>query len=318
MKTYRGVSAIGTVLLVLGTAVGSASAAGPALNILVYGNSFVNNTGLPYMFANFAQGFGQTRPVMVNAAVNSQALSFHIAATTSIVAPNTSVTNYISDNSLNKNCSGKWDYVILQEYSTKPTNITYASLGNPTAFKADAKTLYQMVAADSPKVTPVLMETWARQPGNTDLGRYYSGLTGTAAANQMQSELHQYYGEARAGIGNSIMGLASVGDAFQTLNFDARYYAADLYHESYPGAALACLILYDTIYHDTASRFSYDTVNGLMGWDNLSRYGVTSADWPALVAAADAAASPAAVPEPSTLTLLGVAGVLLLLVRRRR
>jgi hypothetical protein len=305
MKTYRGVSVIGTVLLVLGTAVGSAPAAEPAaepaLNILVYGNSFVNNLGLPYMFANIAQGLGHPRPNMVNASVNSKDLAFHIAVQTSNtpVVPNKVVKHWIDDNSLNKNCSGKWDYVIMHEYSSRPTNITYASLGNPTAFKADAKKLYQLVAANSPKVTPILMETWARQPGKTaDLEHFYPGLAPLAAANKMQAELHQYYTEARAGIGNSITGLASVGDAFQAMGFSAKLYNSDLYHDGYQGQMLACFTLYNTIYHTTVSQYSYEYMNTHMGSDNFTQWKVTREEWTAMAAAADAAASPATARKP--------------------
>lgn len=341
MKGSHHVFASSAVLFMLSAAASSAPAADPAKNILFYGNSFTANLNLPWMFANIAGGLGQARPNAVNAAVGSQDLSFHIAVQTSntAVAPNTTVKHYINDNALNGSASGKWDVVVLQEYSTKPTNITYPNsntvpygipngspLGNAAGFINDAKTLYGLVKADTSTVTPVLFESWARQPGNTtDLGHYYPSITvsGTpaayrAAADQMQSELKQYFGQARTDLGGDTMaGLASVGDAFEALNYDTKLYGGDLYHEGYVGQMLACFVLYDTIYDDHISRFSYDYVDSHMGYDSMSRWGLAAADWPAFSAAADAASHPVAVPEPASASVL-VIGAGILLRRRRR
>lgn len=341
MTKYRALASLAAVGI-LGGATGSALAAAPAQNILFYGNSFTANLNLPWMFANIAGGLGQTRPNAVNAAVGSEDLAFHIAVQNSNVAisPNTSVKHWIDDNSLNNNSSGKWNYVVLQEYSTKPTNITYPNgntglpygipagspLGNGPAFISDASTLYNMVKTNSPTVTPILFESWTRQPGNTaDLGHFYPALTapGTPAAylnaaNQMQSELHQYFDQARTVLGgDTVAGLADVGDAFQTLGYETKLYGGDLYHEGYLGQIMACLVLYDTIYNDNVSRFTFDYVDGHIGYDNLTRNGLTSAEWPAFAAAADAAAHPVLVPEPAGLGLLA-AGAMMLLRRRSR
>lgn len=334
-KKCRGMRVVAAaVVLVLGAAAGSVSAAEPALNVLFYGNSYMNNLGVPNIFANVASRLGgHTKPNVVNGSVNSQALSFHIAVQTSNVpvAPNTTVNHWINDNTLNNNATGKWDFVVLQELSTNPTNIAG---NNPAGFKADAQTLFNLVKADTPTVSPVLLETWARHSTSPNYPGFYPSLTAGgspyyAAATKMQSELRQYYGEARTLLGGSTVGLASVGDAFESIGglsnpnmFGGNLYNSsdvDMSHEGFVGAFLTALVLYDTVYHDNVSRFTWAQVSANSYWgEPLSARGVGQPEWNILAAAADAYASPAAVPEPTSLLSMLVVGSGVLLRRRRQ
>jgi hypothetical protein len=303
---FSATAAAASFAVVLAIASDAASGASPALNILIYGNSFMNNTNLPDTFVKVAVGAGQTQPSVVNSSVNSQDLGYHIAHSSAI--------SQIPQ-------SGKWNYVVMQEYSTTPTDIQ--GICNPNGFKANAQTLYGLVVANSPAVKPVLFETWARQPSNPDLHSWYSSqpVVGgaapyMAASLKMQSELRQHYGEARALLGGtSVCRLASVGDAFQSLSFNSDLYQPDVWHESNKGSLLGALILYDTIYQDGVADVSYTSMDAaLTARGGLANYGISDASqWTALATLAD---TTAAVPEPTALGLLGV-GAMLLIKRRR-
>jgi hypothetical protein len=168
-------------------------------------------------------------------------------------------------------------------------------------------------------VQPVLFETWARQPSNPDLNTWYPSLpvvSGAmpylAAANEMQAELHKYYYQARAEMGNCA--LAPVGDTFQALGFGTNLYQSDLYHESNEGGLIVGMLLYEQIYKTKLASVPYATMNEVIS-GGLANYGVNSAsDWTSLVATVDT--ETAAVPEPASLGLLAV-GTMALLRRRR-
>lgn len=303
-------------LLVTAAATAPAAAAAPALDILFYGNSFTLQgavvpevSGVPTLVQRIAMAAGQTTPNVVNAAVSGWTLSNHISSNTGVISSSPQ--------------SGSWDYVVLQEYSTKPTDI--AGVGNPTAFKNDAQSLYGLVKANSANVKPVLFETWSRHPNDTaELGAWYTSAslpTYTAKADQMQSELKRYYGEAQAQVGATVAKLAPVGDAFKASGWDVSLYNGDLYHESSKGAMLAALILYETIYGDTTADISYTTMNSnltlLHSGLTLSNFSIANAAaWDAMTTQADAAV--AAVPEPASLGLLVIGGLLLTARRQAR
>lgn len=297
---------VASVLLALVGAASSVSAAAPALNVLFYGNSFVNTINLPSIFSSVAVAGGQTAPSYVNAAVDGQTLQYHYTSNTAPISSNPQ--------------SGKWDYVILQEYSTRPIDATNAPNYGPSLFLQYAPLLYNTVKANSPNVKPVMYETWARQAGNSDLHTWYPSqpVVGTsnqymAAANQMQSELHKYYYQQRTAFGNC--DLAPVGDAFQALSFDSTLYQGDLYHESAKGGLMAAMLIYSQIYNAPVSTIPYATMNSNLS-GGLAAYGISSsAAWTSFTATADA--QTALVPEPTAMVLLGL-GSFGILARRRR
>jgi hypothetical protein len=280
------------VSVMLGALVTPSLAADPGLNILVYGNSFMAAANVPDILTCTVDAAGKPHPNVVNAAVFSMDLAYHIANTTSVVinpysgnpisgisATTGQPTNFISDNTLNNSASGKWNYVVLQEESSKPTDAVRTqatawgvpySVSNATAFKNDAQTLYGMVKADSPAVKPVLCETWARYPGIspiateavgarwTDLDTMYPTLTASKtpaaylnASNQMQSELKKYYGQAKTQIDGAFPGVNTLitpaGDAMKGTG-------KALYDASYEG--------YDPSYWETISPYRHESAKG--------------------------------------------------------
>jgi hypothetical protein len=309
LKNRGPVLAAASVFLVLLIATVPASA---TVSVLFYGNSFTNygDVNVPDFFASVAVADGQAPPNVVDASVLGQTLAYHISNNSAVISGNAQ--------------SGHWTHVILQEFSTKPTD---TSVGNPTGFKNDARTLYNMVNANSPGVTPVLFETWARQPLNqADLGSLYPALTGngtaplpyTAAANQMQAETTKYYYQAKAQIGDSVARLAPVGDAFQAMDFDVSLYQSDYYHESRKGGLMAALLLYEAVYQNSVADISYAAIcSQYIG--GLRTFGINSAaEWTAFSALAHSQSAPAA-PEPSIIVLLagGAIGLVAYSWRRR-
>jgi hypothetical protein len=289
----------------------SAAPASATVTVLFYGNSFTNygDVNVPDLFTSVALADGQAQPSVVDASVLAQTLAYHISNNSAVISRTPQ--------------SGHWTHVILQEFSTKPTD---TSAGNPTGFKNDAQTLYNMVNANSPGVTPVLFETWARQPLNqAELGNLYPALTGhgtaplpyTAAANQMQAETTKYYNQAKSQIGDLVARLAPVGDAFQAMNFDASLYQSDYYHESRKGGLMAALLLYEAVYQNNVADISFTAISSqYIG--GLRSFGINSAaEWTAFSTLAHSQTA-AVTPEPSTIVLLGVGAVGLLACAWRR
>jgi hypothetical protein len=106
----------------------------------------------------------------------------------------------------------KWDYVVLQDFSTKPTH-----LGNLEAFYQEGETFYKRIRKADPQAKIVLFETWARGKGNP----MYSGTSTPKTfvdQAEMAGELQKAYPELQRRLealepGNQVM-LAPVGLAF--------------------------------------------------------------------------------------------------------
>ena len=114
-----------------------------------------------------------------------------------------------------------WNYVVLQGYSTDPTVI-----GDTAQFRADAVSLYQDVAANSPGVVPVLFETWARTYGS-DLYTSYPTSDFPNGPLSMQAQVRDGYHLAAQDINAAPAvrsRIAPVGDAFQNDSFSTDLY----------------------------------------------------------------------------------------------
>ena len=85
--------------------------------ILFIGNSFTNYGPVPDIVRDIAVSAKHKEPFVFNAAVNGQSLQFHREHKPTLDAID----------------SGNWDYVVLQEYSTNPTD----NIGNPAQFKGE-------------------------------------------------------------------------------------------------------------------------------------------------------------------------------------
>lgn len=266
-------------------------------DILWYGNSFTNATccggtrSVPNIFRDIAIAAGRPAPVNRNAAVDGQALQYHLTNNTSVITTGIAAGN-------------QWEHVVLQDFSTWPTHI-----GNLPQHLSSSLALYQRVALHSPNVVPVMYQTWARGYGNA----FYTGVNPSfpGGPTQMQQELRDGYQMSTDNI-NSVVGapialLAPAGDAWELANFPANFYGDGSYHASNRGSLLNALVLYGTIYGDpTTSDINLSSV--------LTTLNLSTADGILLTGLADRVL----VPEPTATALLLVGGVLLAAIRRSR
>lgn len=279
-----GVSVLLSILML-------AAPATAEMKLLFYGNSYTlgswSDRSVPDLVNDIAVAAGQENPHVVMAAVGGWSLADHLATNTGVITTGIPAGQ-------------TWDYVILQDYSTRPTH-----LGDVAAHRADFVSLYQAVAAHSPDAQVIGFETWARAPGH----EYYSGGSPAFPGGpaQMQQELRDGYAFSTADV-NALAGagtarVAPVGDAWEYTNW-SNLHASDLHHANNRGTLLASLVIYGTIYRDDVSDIDLTGVLASLGMPGP--YGAYLA----------AAADQFIVPEPSTGLLLLLGGVLTL--RRRR
>lgn len=266
-----------------------AAADSPGLNLLFYGNSFTlgswSTRSVPDLVNDIAVAAGQADPYVVNASVGGWTLADHLVSNTAVISTGIPAGQ-------------TWDFVVLQDYSTRPTHI-----GDLAAHRADFLSLYSTVAAHSPAVRTIGFETWARAPGH----EFYLGdppeFPGGPA--QMQQELRDGYALSTADVnafaGTGTSRVAPVGDAWESTGW-SNLHATDLYHANNRGTLLAALVIYGTIYQDDVSDIDLTTV--------LASLGLPGPYGDYLAAAADQFI----VPEPCTVLLL--AGGVLVLRRR--
>lgn len=278
----------------------SSVAHGAGKNVLFYGNSFTLGFGstrsVNAVFKDIAVAAGQEEPRAQSAAASGQSLHWHLNNNTNAIL---TLIPPAED----------WDFIVLQEHSTKLTQVFPESPSYPASLeesKLDAVGLYNAAAARSPNVVPVLYETWARGPGH----EYYTGVSPIyTGPSEMQAEIRTGYNLLKAAIDDSVSHdlalIAPVGDAWEQANFDGLH-AADMWHAQNRGTLLAALMIYGTIYDDSTT--SDINLSGV-----LLSLGLSAADGAFLTAAADATF----VPEPSTFTLFGTSCIGWSLLGRR-
>lgn len=267
-----------------------ASASAQPMNVLFYGNSFTLGFGstdsVNGLFEDIAIAAGQEAPLVQSAAASGQDIEWHVANNTNaiftLIPPNRD-----------------WDFIVMQEHSTKLTRVYNGSPSFPASVdesKEDVVDLYNIAKQRSPNVVPVLYETWARGPGHP----FYTGnppdFTGPA---DMQAEVRQGYDELKgaldASVGGDLALIAPVGDAWENANYD-QLHANDLWHAGNRGTLLAALVIYGTVYEDTTSDIDLSGV--------LASLNLTADDGVFLTRVADATI---AIPEPSSFLLLSLA-----------
>lgn len=269
-----------------GLLLGSPALATDPTNIIFFGSSYttVNTSGgevvsptVPFLVRELARAAGRVVPNVENACAYGASFAGHIAVRSGLI---TNPADFVEAPGF------KWDYVVMQETTTKPTDIAFESKGNPTAFKNDAQTLLGLVKAHSPNVRAVLLQTWADSPRSTiNLNNYYPAPVGyVAKADQMSSELKRYYGEAQVQLGVSNALLAPVGDAFKVTGYHDSLYHTDWRHPSPKAALLSAVINFDVIYQTDAGLIPFSQMNSVL---TMTTYGITNtADWAALTSLA--------------------------------
>ena len=203
------------------------------LRIFFIGNSFPLGYVVPNLVGSLAGGAGFPKPHIEYSAVGGYTLSKHraLAKSTGGVA------------------KGGWDFVVLQEYSTGPTD----NIGKPLTFKKDATWFYDLTKKHSPKAWVVLYETWARHKDHS----YYPSKFKNPA--EMQGQLRKHYYDAAnnyipkhstAAVKNHVK-VAPAGDAWEKHHAQPNplyLYASDKYHAGKLGAYLNAAVIYSTIY----------------------------------------------------------------------
>ncbi|MEM6926176.1 MAG: hypothetical protein AAF602_04570 [Myxococcota bacterium] len=208
------------------------------LRLLFLGNSFTHQGPVPALVRDVAVSVGWPAPDVAYVAPGGQSLSFHRT----------------NPDSLDAVDEGDWDAVVLQDFSTRPTD----DAGDPEGFKADATWFYDRIKARSPDALVVLYETWARHP---DHGIYPDTFADPLA---MQAQLRTHYDDAALTYipANATFDpsdevvVAPVGDAWEAHLAESdplMLHGADLYHAGTAGRVLNAYVLYSTIYDVVAS-----------------------------------------------------------------
>ena len=268
-------------LTILSLAVSSATA--QPLNVIFYGNSFTLGFGstrsVNDIFEDIAVAAGHDQPLAQSAAASGQDLGWHV---------NNNTAPIFTSIPLDRD----WDFIVMQEHSTKLTRAYNGSPPFPDSVdqsQSDAVALYDVATTRSPNVVPVLYETWAR--GTLGHEFFYTGDSPIfpGGPTEMQAEVRAGYEALKSAIDPSVNGdlarIAPVGDAWEVANYD-RLHANDNWHAQNRGTLLAALVIYSTVYDDPTTS-DIDLANV------LTSLNLTSVDGAELTAAADAT-----VPEP--------------------
>ncbi len=259
------------------------STAHASLNILFYGNSYTDDRtinggslylpAVPDFIVDLATAAGEPAPTAVNATESGKSLAWHNSNNTAIISTGLAGGQ-------------QWDYVVMQDQSTRPT-VSHPS-GDVANHRTAAVDLFTNVAIHSPLAVPVMFQTWARELSDHD---FYHPVTGyfPGGPAQMQSELRSGYqlsaGDIDTLIGTPRARIAPVGDAWEDSGYDDLHLNDDS-HMNARGRLLSSLVIYSTIYQDdTHDLYLSGSLNTMLSDLNLS-----TADGHELTLIADAAA----------------------------
>lgn len=235
----ESINKIGVVLLLY---VFSTTAAYAQKRILFIGNSFTFQGPVPEIVRALAIADGQTAPEVHylddddedNA--GSKSIGWHLAnqATLALI-------------------SQRWDHVVVQEFSTLPTD----NIGNPLLFKKNATRIYDLIKTHNPSANVFFYETWARHQHHN----YYREPKQFTNPEQMQLQLRTHYNDAvdnyipanttiAEGVNNDLF-MIPVGDAWENYySFsNTSIHNGDLYHANTHGRYLNALVIYAKIFN---------------------------------------------------------------------
>lgn len=203
--------------------------------VLFVGNSFTFTENVPRTFERLVEASGFMAPYVEMRAVGGRTLAWHRADTSAEGAP-----NLVGEG---------WDVVVLQEFSTRPTD----AIGDPAQFKEDATWFHDLAITAEPASQVVLYETFARRAGHS----FYPGTFTDPADMQAQLRFHyddcaeRYVPEHTGVVMERPVIVARVGDAWEQVLMDGeppRLHGADDYHPNENGAYLAALVFFGTLY----------------------------------------------------------------------
>ena len=224
-------------------------------DVLFIGNSFTfgalapevhKHGGVPKLFETIARAKGKT-------------VEAHMLA-----APGVNWSYHLAQPATDKTLAAKpWTWVVLQDYSSEPTHI-----GDIPKFMHAGETFSDRIAAAAPHAGIVLYETWARPAGIFYWKVSGHGFTDPA---QMMGELHDSYAKLRDDLAarnpQRDVRVAPVGTAFARTTTEQpaiNLNAGDAHHASAEGYYLAALVIYETIYHDTAKGAPAEFFDGAL------------------------------------------------------
>lgn len=209
------------------------------VEILFLGNSFThqhgggNDTdglaGIPKRFCEFAVQMGEEKPVVKMVSPGGSTLEQKVS--------DPEVFALINDPARD------WDYVVLQEYSTFPSD---ADPVNTMKFYDAVEVLDAVIKSANPETKTLLYMTWARAE-NHSLYQKYPKLKNRF---QMQSQLRKHYTRAARMVDAELIPVGNAWDrAFAAdPEFGSGLYADDGYHQGARGACLNALVFYSRIY----------------------------------------------------------------------
>lgn len=202
--------------------------------VLFVGNSFTFTASMPEVFDALAVAGGFPDPEVVMRAVGGQTLAFHRADTS-------------AESAVSRVAEG-WDVVVLQEFSTRPTD----AIGPAEQFEIDATWFHDRALESNPATRVILYETFARRAGHS----LYPGTFDDPA--DMQAQLSFWYHDCAerylpmfSEADHVAIEIAHVGDAWERSLVDGeppRLHDEDDYHPNGNGAYLTALVFFGTIY----------------------------------------------------------------------
>lgn len=272
----------------------------PPADIFFVGNSFTLGGPIPLLVQDLAVSAGFPEPNVDYRAVGGRTLEWHRADPDPESAP--------------ERIAEGWDVVVLQEYSTRPTD----AVGPAERFKEDATYFHDLAIHTRPSARVILYETWARREGHSLYPVTFDD------PGDMQAQLRFHYFDAAdnyipmMAMETPNVTVAPCGDAWERQLAGGEppiLHAGDDYHAGAAGQYLNALVLYSTIYGYSAlglapigvdadvARELQETADATTG---ITRpppalgdpvfpvgqavridVGPTAADWPALTSASD-------------------------------
>lgn len=211
--------------------------------VLFIGNSFTMGTGdretvagggVPGIVANLAEAAGLPAPLLEMSARGGFSLGQHLQDGNRI------------ETALH---SEDWDYVVLQEFSTLPTDPGDPVRGGIDEFMASLVELKSMIDELVPGAEILLFQTWAREQEH----RYYQGADARypGGVEAMSAMLSENYAAGANRIGARVV---PVGEAWETSRIrlpELYLHSRDGYHAGSRGSYLTGLVFFVEIYaHD--------------------------------------------------------------------